>query len=152
MELIDKAILAGKAAYAAGFRGTALIHAIAIAGAESAYNPNAKGDVELQTAKWGPSLGLFQIRSLTPAYLHMEPIRDANKLLDPYYNARAAYQISKKGTDFGPWSTWTNAAYERYSQIAAQVSESLEEVKKKAPLILLVILVITIIILLAYKS
>ena len=36
----------------------------AIAQAESARNPGAVGDVALQTSTWGPSVGLFQIRTL----------------------------------------------------------------------------------------
>jgi len=36
----------------------------AIAQAESARNPGAIGDVALQNGTWGPSVGLFQIRTL----------------------------------------------------------------------------------------
>ncbi len=36
----------------------------AIAQAESSRNPGAVGDVALQNSKWGPSVGLFQIRTL----------------------------------------------------------------------------------------
>lgn len=128
---ITGSALAADAAFKAGFRGAALITAVAIAGAESTFNPNALGDVALQNSEWGPSLGLWQIRSLNPAFLHLEPIRDADKLYDPYFNAKAAFQISKKGTDFSPWSTFMNDAYQNYVQIAANVSDSVEALKKK---------------------
>ena len=36
----------------------------AIAQAESARNPGAIGDVALQNGTWGPSVGLFQVRTL----------------------------------------------------------------------------------------
>jgi hypothetical protein len=95
----------------AGFSGTGLITAVAIAIAESALNSNATGDVNLQTSKWGPSVGLWQIRTLKPAYLPLEPIRDITKLYDPLNNAKAAYTISKGGTDFSPWSTFISQQY-----------------------------------------
>jgi len=105
----------------AGFTGNGLITAVAIAMAESALNPQATGDVNLQTAKWGPSVGLWQIRTLTPAYLYLEPIRNINKLYDPLENAKAAFAISKGGTDFGPWSTFV---YQQYKNFTDQVNNA----------------------------
>ena len=101
-------------AQAAGFRGLGLVRSVAIAIAESSLNQNAVGDISLQTEKWGPSVGLWQIRTLKPAYLHLEPVRDYTKLFNPLENAKAAYQISKGGTDFSAWSTYVNNSYAKY--------------------------------------
>jgi hypothetical protein len=93
----------------AGFKGEALRTAWAIAKRESggrpdAYNPNrATGD---------DSYGLFQINmlgSMGPARRKQFGIQDNKALLDPAVNARAAYQMSKGGTDFGAWGIGPNA-------------------------------------------
>ncbi len=109
------------AASKAGFSGAALVTAVAIAAAESGLDPNAVGDQSLVDFTWGPSIGLWQVRSLQPLFLYLEPLRDATKLPDPYYNARAAYTLSKSGTDFSPWSTFVNGAYKQFESIASSV-------------------------------
>lgn len=56
------------------------------------------------------SYGFWQInRDAHPQY-------DAATLYDQLGNARAAVAISNGGTDFGPWSTYTNGAYRQYLQ------------------------------------
>lgn len=132
MSTIQAAIDTARFAYQAGFRGSALVMAIAIAGAESTFNPNATGDVTIQTDKWGPSVGLWQIRTLKPAYLALEPIRDVTKLYDPLANAKAAYAISKKGTYWKPWSTYLDKKYQQYEKIASEAVSLIEETKKKS--------------------
>lgn len=99
-----------------GFRGEALEMAIAIVMAESGGDPNAKGDVSLEDAKWGPSIGLFQIRSLKHPSQYGDPDnkRIASKLDDPIYNARLAYKISNGGKDWSDWSTYNSGAYRKY--------------------------------------
>lgn len=101
------------AAKKAGFTGEALVKAVAIAAAESDFNPMAEGDIHLQDSKWGKSIGLWQIRSLNNPYVFSYPdtLRVASKLYDPYYNAKAAYVISNNGTNFNPWSTFTHGNY-----------------------------------------
>jgi len=122
-------------AKAAGFTGTGLIKAVAIAIAESALNPDATGDEHLQTIKWGPSVGLWQIRTLKPAYLYMEPIRNIATLYNPQQNAIAAFAISKGGTDFSPWSTYTSDAYKKFTD---SVSGALQYVSEnKFPIMLI---------------
>jgi hypothetical protein len=65
--------------------------------------------------KWGPSVGLFQIRALH--YPEQYPVangdrlRVAEKLRDALYNAKAAYVISKQGTDWSKWSVFTSGKY-----------------------------------------
>lgn len=99
----DPQMAAAKAAYAAGFRGEALVNIIAIAGRESAFNPGAVGDVSLQDGTWGPSVGLFQIRTLK-GQTGTGSDRDIQRLSgNAMEQAKAAWSLSKGGTDFGPW-------------------------------------------------
>jgi soluble lytic murein transglycosylase-like protein len=77
--------------------------AAAVAMAESGGNPNAIGDVTL-----GRSVGLWQIN------LAAHPQYDEASLLDPTTNASAAFEISRGGTNWGPWTTYRTGAYEQY--------------------------------------
>lgn len=119
--------LIAHSAYMAGFRNTDLIVAICIALAESSGNPQAQGDVSLQDDKWGPSVGLWQIRSLREPseYHYPDTLRIYEELFDPYKNAEAAYAISRHGENFTPWSTYTNNAYRQYlNEVIALVSNN----------------------------
>ena len=115
--------LAIDAATKAGFTGEQLIIAVSVSGAESDFNPNKQGDQSLRNVSqalcgglWENSVGLWQIRSLQhPSQCGFpDNMRDAVKLLDPYYNRNAAYAISKNGTDFSPWSTYQQGDYLRF--------------------------------------
>lgn len=68
-----------------------------------------RGDVGIQTAKWGPSIGPWQIRSLKEPYLSRatgpDRYRDASKLTDPAYNATAMAALWRQ-YGWGPWSTY----------------------------------------------
>ena len=106
----------------AGFRGDALTTAYGVVKAESggranAYNPTGMDD----------SYGLFQINmeNNDPRNPGMGDRRNADylkkyksigytgpeSLKDPYINARIAYDISKGGTNFKPWTTYTSGKY-----------------------------------------
>lgn len=87
--------------------------ATAIAWAESDLDPQAIGDVSLEDEKWGPSCGLWQIRSLHADTGIGRP-RDRDRLLDPVFNAAAMATISKGGTDWTPWSMFKNGRYREY--------------------------------------
>ena len=67
--------------------------ATAIALAESGGVPGALGD-------GGISFGLFQIN------VRAHPSYANDDLRDPLKNAIAAYEISRGGTNWKPWSTW----------------------------------------------
>jgi hypothetical protein len=97
----------------AGFNSAAATTMTAIAQAESTLNDAARGDLGLQTSVWGPSYGLFQIRTLKQD-TGTGKSRDINWLVSDTNQAKAAYQISKGGTDFSPWSTFTNGAYQKF--------------------------------------
>lgn len=100
-------------AYGAGFRGEKLAEAAAIARAESGLNTEARGDISLQTDKWGPSVGLWQIRTLK-AERGKGTDRDELALADPGRQARAAYSISGGGNNWRPWSVFLGGQYQRY--------------------------------------
>lgn len=76
----------------------------AIALAESGGDSNAVGDQNLVSSTWGPSIGLWQIRSLK-AHEGTGKERDGSRLRDPAYNARSAATIyAQQG--FGAWSVY----------------------------------------------
>lgn len=86
----------------AGFSGTDLATAVAIALAESSGKPTAVGDESLAPTR-GPSIGLWQINIGTHAHLEY----DRSALMDPAYNAQAAYAVYEAaGYSFNPWSTF----------------------------------------------
>lgn len=109
MPTLDAKTIAGIAVNA-GFKGKAVETAVAVALGESSGRTDARGDVAIQTAEWGPSIGLWQIRS-RKAESGKGSSRDATRLMDPGFNAKAAYQISSSGTNFRPWSVYTSGAY-----------------------------------------
>lgn len=90
----------------AGFSGTDLITAVAVALAESSGNPKAHGDLSIGSG--AGSFGLWQIN----ADYHPEFGPDFTTLYDPQTNANAAFSIySAAGHRFTPWSTFKNGAY-----------------------------------------
>lgn len=100
----------------AGFRGEALVTAIAVCQAESSFNvfainSSARGGI------WGDAVGLFQVRCLVRPELAGNALdrgRITDKMLDARANAYFAYQLSNQGRNFKPWSAYTNGAYRKY--------------------------------------
>lgn len=90
-------------AYNAGFRGTALVQATAVAMAESGGNSDAKS-----SDGYG-SVGLWQFIPSTWAGIAKSPFTNAS---DPQQNANAAFKLyQQNGQSFaGQWSTWPGAA------------------------------------------
>ena len=107
----------------AGFSGSGLQTAYAVAMAESggnarAHNPDAStGD---------NSYGLFQINMLGgmgPERRSAYGLSSNEDLFNAEQNAKVAYQMSKGGSDWSPWSTYKNGAYKQYlGQTGAPVS------------------------------
>jgi hypothetical protein len=97
----------------AGLNATAAVVAAAVALAESGGDPAAVGDVSLQSDKWGPSVGLWQIRSLK-AEQGTGGTRDASRLTDPQFNAASMAAISGAGTNWRPWSVFVSGKYRQY--------------------------------------
>ena len=99
---------------AGGFVGDNRVVGVAVVLAESRGRTDAKGDVSLQTDKWGPSIGLFQIRSLK-AQKGSGGTRDELANLDPATNARHAHVIfMEAGGRWTPWSTFKNNLHDRF--------------------------------------
>ena len=90
-------ILAG-----AGFSGDALVTALEIVFAESGGNPRA---INPSGAR-----GIFQFMPNTLA--------DDNCAYDPVCASQAAYRISKAGSDWHKWETFTTGVYVRYKSRA----------------------------------
>jgi hypothetical protein len=94
-----------RVAWQAGFRGEALVRAVAIAMAESGGNVGARCVYCITNPATGQpypdhSHGLWQINILA------HPQYDERQLeADPLYNAKAAFAVSGGGATFRPWST-----------------------------------------------
>ena len=113
--------LAAAAAWNAGFRGESLGMAVAIAGGESSYNPGAVGDVSLMNDKWGPSVGLWQVRTLNDPsqWGGVDRGRDISILTNnPQEQANMAFAISRGGTKWTDWSVYTSGSYCGYIDAA----------------------------------
>jgi hypothetical protein len=100
-------------AVGAGLSPAAATTATAVALAESGGRTDAMGDVALEDATWGPSVGLWQIRSLKAQQGTGGP-RDATRLTDPTFNAASMAQISGTGGNFKPWTTFSKGTYKQF--------------------------------------
>lgn len=111
-------------ALAAGLSRQAAAVATAITEPESGRRPGACGDRSLSGEAtpdgrtWGPSIGLWQIRSIQEAQGTGE-LRDADRLADPAANAEAMAQIHA-GQGWQPWSTYTAGKHRAYLDRAAE--------------------------------
>lgn len=101
----------------AGFKGDAAVKAVAVAIGESGGDTAARGDTTIQTGKWGPSIGLWQIRSLN-SQRGTGGTRDEEANLDPFVNARHAFEISNGGQNWQPWSVFTSGKWLIHSVVA----------------------------------
>jgi|SRR2546429_3621785 len=94
----------------AGFTGSNLLAAVAIALAESSgipgkYNP----EIEAGAPQGKGSYGLWQI------YLYKHPEFEGQNLFDPLTNARAAYRVYRDANySFHPWTTYKDGTYGTY--------------------------------------
>lgn len=111
----------------AGLSPTLAGVATAIAKGESGWRTDAVGDVGIQDSKWGPSVGLWQIRSLKAEY-GTGGTRDASRLTDPAFNAASMATVSGLGANFKPWTVYTSGAYKKY--LGTDLSGSDTEVSK----------------------
>lgn len=98
----------------AGFTGGQAVVMTAISLAESGGDDTELGDVGLENNTWGPSYGLFQVRTLR-SETGSGGDRDVTWLSTSDANqAAAAYEISNKGNNFAPWTTYTSGAYQQF--------------------------------------
>jgi len=104
------------ALYKQGFRGKSLETAFAVALAESGGRSRALGDTTIQDKTYGPSMGVFQIRSLKDPkkWGSSGQWRDSKRLYDPAFNVKAAWNVSQEGTNWKPWSAYKSGAFSSY--------------------------------------
>lgn len=89
----------------AGFQGDAALTIAAIAMAESGGNPNAHNP--------SGATGILQFMPETWQGL-VDQGRASGDPTDPMSAFQAAYELSKGGTDFSDWETFTNGMYQQY--------------------------------------
>jgi hypothetical protein len=93
----------------AGFSGSDLATAVAVALAESDGNPWAyNAEPQKGTPAGKGSYGLWQI------YLNAHPEYIGANLYDPQTNAKAAYAIYSAAGGFTPWSTYNSGKYQQF--------------------------------------
>lgn len=102
-----------KVALDSGFTGEAAAIATAIAMGESSGRTDARGDTTITTGTWGPSIGLWQIRSLN-ADRGTGRQRDEIANLNPSTNGRNAFAISGGGANWRPWTVYTSGRYRAF--------------------------------------
>lgn len=97
--------------------------AVAVARAESGFNPRAHNRTPPDN-----SYGLWQINmlgSMGPARRKQFGISSNDALFDPATNARAMAMISNKGRNWTPWTTYTRGTYRAYmSQAKSAVANA----------------------------
>lgn len=103
------------------FRGFDLVIAIAVAGAESGWRADAVGDLHLMDETWGPSIGLWQVRSQW-AQRGTGGIRDMERLLDPAFNASSACALRATPRGWDHWTAYTARTYETHLPRALQAA------------------------------
>jgi hypothetical protein len=100
---VTPAVVAARAASAAGWSGEDLVTAVAVAGAESSYRPAARNP--------SGASGLWQI--LPSA--HPEKFAGGVDWANPVTNAAMAYAVwVEAGRSWRPWVAYTSGAYTRF--------------------------------------
>jgi hypothetical protein len=103
-----------QAARAAGLSVPAAVIATAVALAESGGDDAILGDTTIQTGKWGPSVGIWQIRTVKSEY-GTGSDRDLLALRGNVgRQAQAMRNISAGGTNWTPWTVYTRGTYQQY--------------------------------------
>lgn len=97
--------------------------ALAVMKEESLLSPDAEGDLLIQDAEWGPSIGVMQIRS-RKAEKGTGSQRDADVLRDPKRNiAEAKALFDTQG--FRPWGAYSSGRYRKHLPWAEDVFQNL---------------------------
>lgn len=110
------------AARAAGLSVPSAVIATAIAMAESGGDDAILGDTSIQTGRWGPSVGIWQIRTLKSEY-GTGSDRDLLALRGNVgRQAVAMRNISAGGTNWAPWTVYTKGTYQQYLGQANQAA------------------------------
>lgn len=91
--------------WAAGFRGDDLVTMAAITPGESGRRPDAVGDQNIAGELWGPSVGLWQIRTLWAQQGTGGP-RDIDALTGDVAHQAAAARAVWDSQGFAAWTCW----------------------------------------------
>lgn len=103
-----------QAARQAGLSVPAAIIATAIALAESGGDDRVLGDTTITGGGWGPSVGVWQIRTRTDQY-GTGGDRDLLALQGNVpRQAKAMRNISAGGTNWAPWTVYTRGTYQKF--------------------------------------
>ena len=96
----------------AGFKGEQLVEMVAIAKRESGWTPEAHRTNNPKRNDVG-DFGLTQINyTNVPTLVANHVINNVQDLLDPVKNAKAAYFLSKNGTNLSPWNATVGVGYD----------------------------------------
>lgn len=119
-----------RACYNAGFRGESLVMMVAIVGQESSFGRNIKGPPRTDSGrstvndpKWYPScMGAFQMRVLRRPqdYTGLDRQRTLANAMDLQASANWSFSLSNGGTNFTPWSGYTDGGYAKFMNQARQ--------------------------------
>jgi hypothetical protein len=94
----------------------------AIAKGESGLNPLATGDTTITNTTWGPSVGLFQIRTVK-SQTGTGGERDVTALRSSLDKQAKSAKSIKEGQGWGAWTIYNTGVYRKYladAQKAAQ--------------------------------
>lgn len=109
----------------AGWSGPELDTAVAVALAESDGFTDRLGDLNIQTAEYGPSVGLWQIRTVNPGhggwFDRQHHNHQAN--LDPVTNAQNARAIYER-YGWRRWGAYTDGRYQQFMDRARRATGS----------------------------
>lgn len=103
--------------------GEAAVEAVAVAGAESGFNPTNENPNSTAKGLWQTMMSIHGVDGTEPKY------RPGEKWSDPYANARVAHIIwENAGNTFsGPWVTYDSGAYQFFmTQARAAVQRVLD--------------------------
>lgn len=122
----QRAVLA--ALYQEGARGTQLVTLAAITEGESGRVVDILGDTKIQTSKWGPSGGAFQIRSVK-AERGQGTTRDLERVLTLDGGARSAVELwdqaQERGQDPGtPWTAYLKGDHKPHLDEYAAIAKA----------------------------
>lgn len=114
-----------QAARSAGLSVPAAVIATAVALAESGGDDAVLGDTSIQDSTWGPSVGIWQIRTVKSQF-GTGGDRDLAALRGNIARqAQAMRNISNGGTDWKPWTVYTRGTYRQYLDDAQAASGGL---------------------------
>jgi len=116
----------------AGFTGTALTTAVAVALAENGAALGPDPSISTTSINDDPATGDYSVGAWQVNYFgNLLPSRTAAYgspsflQSNPQAQANAAYSISSGGTDFSPWTTFKDGAYAQYLPAAEAATASL---------------------------